>query len=487
MATQTAQSGDSTRRLSKEQQWFVDAWRPTTNEDAYEITRIEGEVPRELHGTFLRNGPSQKILPDQGYEGLHLFDGDGLVHAFSFDGGRVGYRGRFVENETFQVEQAEGRFCAHSVGVMVENPTDKFFLREQHNTNVVWHGGKLMALVENAFAFELDPKDLGPRGKNDFQGQMLGMSVSAHPKIDGRSGQMLIHGYQFMEPYVQLYTIEPDGLCSSAEAIDMPFASMMHDMAITENYVVFFLAPVVIDGEALMSLTKPFGDCLSWEPERGLKFGIKRREKDAPVQWFETKTPGFIFHPGNAYEENGKIVIDACTYLDPEALLASLETWRQGELKDGWYANPFLYELDLNEGTCCERQLDERAAEFPRVDPRRVGYKNRFGYALREGSGGSTWDAAWQSVVRYDREGGPTTSFNFGLGTFPSEAVFVPKTTESPEHEGFVLTVVYDAPENESYVAVLDAENIDQGPLAKAYLRERIPLGFHGNFAEGLL
>ena len=45
-------------------------------------------MPEELAGTLYRNGPSQQQLPPQGAEAMHLFDGDGFVHAIDFEGGR---------------------------------------------------------------------------------------------------------------------------------------------------------------------------------------------------------------------------------------------------------------------------------------------------------------------------------------------------------------------------------------------------------------
>lgn len=469
--------------------WFKQAWCPVDREDAYVIKRIEGEVPRELHGTLYRNGPSQRILPPQGYEALHLFDGDALVHAFRFDDGAVHYRGRFVENECYKIEQAAGRFCMDGFQTRAVERTDKALYRVQPNTNVVFHGGKLMAMVENAFPFEIDARTLAAVGENDFGGRRLGMSVSAHPKIDGRTGQMVIHGYQPFEPYVQLYVVEPDGRCSLAENVDAPFAGMMHDVAITENWVVLILPPVVVDGASLVSGTKTFQDCMTWEPDRGLLFGIRRREPGSAVRWLRAPTAGFVFHPGNAYEENGRILFDACTYLRGDNLLKdSLARWRSGRAWEGeWAARPFLYEIDVVAGSVRERQLDDRGAEFPRIDDRLVGYPNRFGYAVRLSRDERGADQPWTTVIKYDRSGGRSVAHDFGEGNFPSEPVFVPRAASSEEDDGFVLCVVYDAPADGSYLAVLDARKLDGPVLAKCRLEHRIPMGFHGNFAAGLL
>jgi carotenoid cleavage dioxygenase-like enzyme len=484
-ATPRASSEGMDRELAR--RWFVEAWSPALPDEPYEITDVEGEIPREIHGTLFRNGPSQRMMPPGGNAALHLFDGDALVHAFRIDDGRAYYRGRFVENQSYLVEQEEGRFCMHSFMTRAENPTDRVLMRQQPNTNVVWHGGKLMAMVENAYPFEIDPKTLGPVGENDFGGKMLGMSTTAHPKIDGKTGRMIIHGYQPMEPYVQYYVVEPDGRCSLAEPVEMPYPAMMHDVAITENYVIFIVPPGIIDGEKLMTLEHTFKECFRWEPERGLRFAIRRREAGSPLQWFRVQTPGFIFHPGNAYEEDGKIVMDACTYRDGNLVFPALEGWRTGDVHGEVFAVPFLYEFDLASGECREKQLDDRGAEFPRLDDRLVGYKNRWGYAARARGGGNGLADVWGEIVRYDRQGGRSDVHDYGVGHFPNEPVFVPRSADAAEDDGFVLNVVYDAPNDKSYVAILDARNMAAEPLAKCHLKHRIPMGFHGNFAGGVV
>jgi carotenoid cleavage dioxygenase len=261
---------------------------------------------------------------------------------------------------------------------------------------------------------------------------------------------------------------------------------MMHDLAITENYLIFPLAPVVMDLELLMS-GRPYAEALRWAPELGMKFGVKRREAGSPVRWLDVPTTGFIFHPGNAYEVGGKIVMDACTYQDPTALLESLKTWRSGVVRPGFHAVPFLYEIDLAAGKVSERQLDDRACEFPRCDDRLVGHENRYGYALRSRAGKDATSEPWSVLVRYDRKGGPTTSYDFGRGHWPSEPVFVPRSAQSAEDDGFVVATVYDGPEDSTYLAVLDAANLGAGPIGMGKLEHRIPLGFHGNFATGVI
>jgi hypothetical protein len=47
-----------------------------------ELTDIEGEVPKDLTGMYVRNGPNRRFEAPGRY---HWFDGDGMLHAVRFD------------------------------------------------------------------------------------------------------------------------------------------------------------------------------------------------------------------------------------------------------------------------------------------------------------------------------------------------------------------------------------------------------------------
>ena len=95
---------------------FAKILRPNPVESDYAMTNVEGEIPRELNGTFYRNGPNQKVLPEAGPRGLHLFDGDGHVNAFHFEDGRAHHRSAYAKTPSFLREQEEGAFCIGNIG-----------------------------------------------------------------------------------------------------------------------------------------------------------------------------------------------------------------------------------------------------------------------------------------------------------------------------------------------------------------------------------
>jgi carotenoid cleavage dioxygenase len=166
-----------------------------------------------------------------------------------------------------------------------------------------------------------------------------------------------------------------------------------------------------------------------------------------------------------------------------------LRRWRCGEVGEAYGARPFLYEFDLETGVCRERQLDDRGAEFPRIDDRRIAYKNRWGYAVLSQPGGRAGEPAypWSRVIKYDRQGGPSAVHDYGRWHWPNEPVFVPRTPTAEEDDGFIVNYVYDGTTDGSYLAVLDARNVAGAPLAKAHLRHRLAQGFHGTFVPGLV
>src|SRR6185503_17182655 len=91
------------------------AWRPNFVEyDATELD-VEGEIPTDVAGVYLRNteNPVHPSL-DRLY---HPFDGDGMLHAIRFRGGQAEYRNRFVRTAGFVAEQDAGHaLCSGILG-----------------------------------------------------------------------------------------------------------------------------------------------------------------------------------------------------------------------------------------------------------------------------------------------------------------------------------------------------------------------------------
>src|SRR5260221_3938653 len=146
---------------------------------------------------------------------------------------------------------------------------------------------------------------------------------------------------------------------------------MIPDFAITEDYVIFILCPLVFSFDAVAKT----GSVFSWEPERGTRIGVMPRAGgNADVRWFETEA-SYVFHPMNAYAQNGEIVLDVARY--PRLLFMSPDVARDGST-EGDKSTLHRWRLDLRGGGVKSAPLDDRGAEFPRVDEARGGRKHGF-------------------------------------------------------------------------------------------------------------
>jgi carotenoid cleavage dioxygenase-like enzyme len=431
---------------------------------------IEGELPRDLNGTFYRNGPNAAYEPNGRY---HWFDGDGMIHAISLRDGRASYRNRWVRSAGLAEERAAGH--ATFPGLLDMKPTEIPRIKNTGNTNIVWHAGRLLALMEAALPTQLVPCTLETIGEWDFSGR-LGTAMTAHPKMDPETGEMLFFGYAPFPPYLTYHVADRSGALVRSEPIDVAWPSMIHDFAVTKDHVVFILCPLVFSFENV----KQRGGVFSWEPERGTRLGVMPRSGgNADVRWYETDA-SYVFHPLNAYDEDGRIVLDVARYgrldfMTPKAA-------RNPEWEGDAMSRLHRWTIDLAGGGVRSTPLDDASCEFPRADERRLGRKHRFGYAAVEPATQTSGLPRWPGIRRWDLERGTSETRNFGEGHGCGEPLFVPRNGAAAEDDGYVIVLDYDPVRDASDFWVLDARNVAGEAIARVALPHRVPYGFHGNW-----
>ncbi len=437
---------------------------------------ITGELPRELNGSFLRNGPNPLYPPRDNY---HMFSGDGMVHAFHIENGRVRYRNRWVRTAKFEREWAAGQALYGTFGnPATSDPSVRGTPYNVANTNVLFHGGRLLALEEFNPPFELDPVTLASRGSHDYGGALRG-PMSAHPKVDAETGALHAFGYGlggFGSRRMAYHHIDAAGRLTRSVEFDAPYAAMVHDFIVTRAHIVFPVFPLTISPER----ARRGGPMLAWEPQLPSLLGVMPRDGAASdIVWIEAEAC-CVFHPLNAYDDDDVLVADMLRYdagpgfpgadgsaPDPALAVARLERWR-------------IPVTNTGRAVAMER-LDEQASEYPRLDERYAGLRHRFGYfATTRGEQGRA--AVFDELARYDFVRGHKALYRLPAGDFISEPVFVPRASDAPEGQGFLLAVAYRAAQARSDLLVFDAEQLSAGPLATAHLETRVPFGFHGNW-----
>ena len=254
---------------------------------------IEGVVPPDLEGQLLRNGPNPAVIPADQSE-YHWFSGDGMIHAIGLEGGKaVSYRNRWVRTRKLAAE------CNTAPPKGPSEPIDG-----PANTHVIRHAGRTLALVESGFPHALSP-DLERARIHDFDGS-LASPMTAHPKVDPTTGELIFFGYDvFGPPFLRSHVVDSGGVLIRTEEIDVPRAVMMHDFGVTATRMVFLDLPVVFDLDlAVSGQSLPF----RWMPEAGARVGLLARGgRGSDIQWIGMD-PCYVFHVLNAFDIGASVV-----------------------------------------------------------------------------------------------------------------------------------------------------------------------------------
>ncbi|WP_280442189.1 carotenoid oxygenase family protein [Nocardia brasiliensis] len=419
-------------------------YAPVTEELTTHDLPVTGQVPAELTGWYLRNGPNPHDAASR-----HWFAGDGMVHGIRIENGRaVSYRNRWVRTKTF----TDGARVFDDQG-------NRDLAAGVANTHVIRHAGRTLALVESSWPYEVTC-ELDTVGPYDFDGA-LRTPMTAHPKTCPGTGELHFFGYEVLnEPYLTYHRADADGTLLLSRPIEVPAATMQHDFNLTAQHVVFMDLPVVFDlPTALAREGMPF----RWSESYPARLGVLRRDDPhGEVRWFAID-PCYVFHTLNAHDEPGKIVLYVMRY--PQLWQHDSHGFDESTL--------WRWTIDLGSGTVAEEQLDDRVAEFPRVDDRLIGQDARFGHVTVAGDS--------SALIRYDLHTGDRTTHEFGAGRVPAEAVFAP-ADEHPGGSGYLMSFVYNATSELSDLVILRADDLAAAPVATVHLPQRVPFGFHGSW-----
>ena len=429
--------------------------------------RVVGDLPADLVGSYLRNGPNPRFDPVGSY--TYPIDGDGMIHQIDFDGSTVSYRNRFVRTPAVIAEEEVGR-------ALWSGLFDPYFPNEDdldgaENTgrdlpdiHVVRHGGRLLAMAEAARPYALDPSDLSTIGAESCDGAMLGGST-AHPKIDPATGEMLLFNYAFEAPYLTWSVVGPDGRCTrpptAISGVDMPM--MIHDMALTSRYVVIFVCPLKFD--IIASFTTGASP-LEWLPERGTRIALVPRD-GSPVKWVDAD-PFWVWHFANAFDtENGEVAVDYVRWNEPTHL---------GFTAAPAVANITRTVLDPATGRISHTTLSDSMVEFPRIDDRALTRPHNAIACSGQLPGGLP---GTDTLFVHDLAAGRQTHWDSGT-VCVGEPIFM-----SGDAHGYWGTIGTDRATMTSAFYVFPTDDPASGPLCSVELPIRVPAGLHGAWVPG--
>ena len=470
---------------------------PVRDEITADDLEVVGEIPRDLNGVYLRNGPNRRYDAPGRY---HWFDGDGMVHAMSFENGRARYRNRYVRTKALSMEEAAGEPLWSGV---MESPRGNpvgtargLPFKDSANTDLVHHDGRVLATwYLCGQPMSLDPLSLETIGAETFLGTLRG-DVMAHPKSDESTGELMWFDYGSpwltsaslrsgvdqpevhrgaRDPLLRYGVVGASGRIEHEVPIDLPGPRLPHDMAITDNWSILMDLPLTQDAAAARQGRYK----LAFDRSTPSRFAVIPR-RGTEVRWFEA-APCYIYHVVNAFEQGRTIVLDVCRVTRPEP--APTRPGPLGKLLGYLRLDARLhrYVFDLDTGATTETQLDDANTEFPSIDTRMIGKPARYAYNVHIAD---TETVLFDGLLRYDRVTGSRQDHRFGPGRYGSEAPFAPRDGSRGEDDGYLVSFVTDERDGRSEVEILDASDLTAGPVARVRLPQRVPVGFHATWVR---
>ncbi|HUB84239.1 MAG TPA: carotenoid oxygenase family protein [Rhizomicrobium sp.] len=457
------------------------AWTPLMEEvNAFDLDVIEGRIPADVDGIYLRNTENQVHQPLGRY---HPFDGDAMIHAISFRDGKANYRNRFVRTRCFQAEQEAN---ASLWGGLADPPGTSQRpgygahggLKDNASTDVIVHNGRALAtMYQCGEGYRLDPETLeqtGPEGWVPIDG------ISAHAKLDEATGELMFFNYSKHAPYLHYGVVDRDNRLTTYIPIPLPGPRLPHDMAFTQNYSILNDMPMFWDAELLQRGVHAV------RMHKGLpsRFAIvPRHGRTQDVRWFEA-SPTYVLHWVNAYEQGDEIVLDGyfqdvpmpkpradapagyehmMAYLDADSFKPKLHRWR----------------FNLRDGTTKEERLDESNLEFGMMNGQFAGRPYRYAYS-------TTLEPGWflfNGLVRHDLKTGKRSDFRLDRGRYASEAPVAPRIGARDEDDAYLVSFITDENTGTSECILLDAAHIEDGPVCRIALPHKLCSGTHATWA----
>lgn len=444
---------------------------PVRAERNLDELEVHGDWPTGLNGTLYRIGPNPQFEPIPPYNPLL---GDGMVHAFHVRRGHVAYLNRWVRTEQWKLERKAGRALFATSGDPRQHDPSVAGIATDGvaNTNLVWHGGRLLALVDGHLPVELAPETLETIGPWRFRGALT-TNMCAHPRIDPQTGEMVFFANFPNRSFtgdIEWCVADATGAIRGQGCVQAPFPALIHDFALTRDFMLFPVCPLTVS----ITRARAGGPAVAWEPTYGSHLAVVRRDGTNEVRWFR-RDPCFVWHLVNAWNDGDVVTVDVCEQRAPAF------PRHDGGMPDRASLRQHLtrWQLDWSQPGRITHRLWDGACEYPRHDERFTAQRLRYSYFCCHGGPGT--EDPWQrGIGQYDHAEERMRTFHFGATRAVSEPVFVPACADAAEGDGFLLCVVYDEEHDRGELTVLDALHVERGPIARALLPCRVPMGFHG-------
>nr|XP_054774205.1 beta,beta-carotene 15,15'-dioxygenase-like [Lytechinus pictus] len=492
---------------------------------------IKGSIPGWLKGSFLRTGPGRFEVGESKYK--HFFDGLALLHRFTFDNGSVMYHSRYLDSNSYQAAMKENRIVFTEFGTAgFPDPCLNIFSRAMStfltrlkftdNCNVNWvrSGDQFYTITETPMIQKVDPVTLEKEETIDISKIISVFTGTAHPhQCPDETAYNLGVNFGARSTY-NIIKLPPqtegndESIYKQASiALTIPttdtYPSYSHSFFMTPNYFILVEQPLFINMIKLASLAVmgySFLDVLDFCPDKPTRFHVVRRSDSTLLETKYVTEAQFFFHQINAFEKEGHIVLDMCSYKDNEImkrlylkplqedglmdagslckryyLPIDVEGFQPGDTVSTMHKNETTAILEA-EGTvfCKPFVLGELGMEMPRINYEKYnGKPYQYVYGIISSAERDN------GIAKLNVDDGTNKQW-YEDGCFPSEPVFIGTPEGQDEDDGIVLSSVINFNEGGCpFLLVLDAKTFTEIGRAEIPI-EGMPYGIHGYYAEGI-
>lgn len=470
----------------------------------FQPAQIEGEIPLQLKGTFVRNGPG--LTNVYGTQLSHPIDGDGLIASLTFFEGKVFFQSKFVQTKS-HVDEAKAKKMLFDgqMGSRAPPESKKMGFRDPSHTNVFYHGGKLFATHEYTLPHTINPSNLETLGQDSLNNNLELRTMSAHFRYDADLDVLVTTSFKpgnlTRNSRVSFYEWDRNLALKRTARLEIQYVNYVHDFVLTPNYYLVHVSPFVDTSPETLKLLSEGkilpGETMRYIPGNPSQFVLIERfpkiESQRKIQRFHTE-PCHIYHFAHCIEDlkSGKIKFQACCL----PLNFNMEWQYQAFLSNTSDAPGLMhsYEIDPKTGGILRHPtpgLESTSCEFPTTHPFRncvrspSNISTRYVYLMGSQPG---VPLPFSDVIKYDLETGMVFRWHCEAGSV-GEPCFVPRLGKASawygdEDDGWIVVQVYLYEKNQVQFCILDAMDISKGPICRLNMPFHVPFGFHGTYTE---
>ncbi|KAK4620085.1 Lignostilbene-alpha,beta-dioxygenase isozyme I [Fulvia fulva] len=457
---------------------------------------VLGKIPKEIDGTFYRMMVDPWCPP---VEGNIPLDGDGNISAFRFHDGRVDMKTKYVETERYKLERRAGKalFGLYR-NPWTHHPCVRAAIDSTANTNLVYWANHLLAMKESALPYSVDPQTLETRTYDPF-GQIKAKTFTAHPKYDPYTDELIVHGYEakgMATNDIVSYGIDRTGKCKNELWFKQPWINpgAIHDCAITKNWLILFIWPFEADVERM----KKGGHHWAWNYDRGHTMIVAPRYPDNPPApgWKKGETRHYTWkncmaiHTAGAWEDASNpslLYIESSRVHDNAFPFFPSDDGRLPAADAKADFVRWCIDTSTPAGTYISdpEVILDIPAEFPRIDERFMTQKYNLLWlnVFINPDGHKNIYHGLNGLAMHNHSTGKTQYHYAGDDSMCQEPIFVPRSEDAEEGDGYVMALIERVKANRCDVVVIDTREFEKA-VAIVQLPFHMKAQVHGNWVS---